>query len=371
MSVEKGKRLDSLDALRGLTMFWITGGATLVSALALLVTGDKNAWLCQQMTHVPWAGLHIYDLIFPTFLFITGVTFPFSTAKRLERGDSKAAIAWNILRRALVLIALGAVYEEIQKLDWAHFRVWSVIGRIGLVWGVAALMTLCCRLRTCVAVALVILVGWWLFYRWVPAPGGEWGVNYLFNPKDAFARWFDTQYLTTAHRGEGGLTSIAMLPTAFLGIWAGQYLRLAKDGLTPGLKTLTMLGAALAMIALGCLWAWPSWGCPVIKNCWSGSFVLVAGGISLALLAIFYWLIDVKGWKAWSFYFRVIGMNAIAIYLSVKFFPLRPTGRMFLGALVTVSNSPAWFEVVSSFGQLAVGWLILYFCYRKKIFFKV
>ena len=223
MSVEKGKRLDSLDALRGLTMFWITGGATLVSALALLVTGDKNAWLCQQMTHVPWAGLHIYDLIFPTFLFITGVTFPFSTAKRLERGDSKSAIAWNILRRALVLIALGAVYEEIQKLDWAHFRVWSVIGRIGLVWGVAALMTLCCRLRTCVAVALIILVGWWLFYRWVPAPGGEWGVNYLVNPKDAFARWFDAHYLTTAHRGEGGVTSIAMLPTAFLGIWAGQY----------------------------------------------------------------------------------------------------------------------------------------------------
>ena len=130
------KRLDSLDALRGFDMFFITGGSALLAALGTLITGDAHSWIAVQMTHATWTEpLRIYDFIFPLFLFIAGVTFPFSTEKRLARGDGKRAVTLNILRRTLTLVVIGLLFEQVQKLDWPHFRVWSVIGRIGIAWG--------------------------------------------------------------------------------------------------------------------------------------------------------------------------------------------------------------------------------------------
>ena len=209
------RRLDSLDALRGFDMFFITGGSVtggsaLLAALGTLITGDAHSWIAVQMTHASWTEpLRIYDFIFPLFLFIAGVTFPFSTEKRLAHGDGKRAITLNILRRTLTLVVIGLLFEQVQKLDWPHFRVWSVIGRIGIAWGVAALLTLHCRFRTCVAITAALLLGWWLFLRLVPSPDAV-GPDALADRMNCFATWFDTHYLTTAHRHEGGLATIAM-----------------------------------------------------------------------------------------------------------------------------------------------------------------
>ena len=373
MSTEKpvaAQRLLSLDALRGFNMFFITGGDSFLWALSWLVSGRTDAWLATQMKHVPWQGLHFYDTIFPLFLFITGVTFPFSTAKRRERGDSDGAIARNVIRRTLVLVACGLVFSQIQNCDWEHFRVWSVIGRIGLVWGIAALLTLFLRLRTCIIVSAAILVGWWLLLRFVPAPGAPAGINPLLDPQYCIDRWVDANFLTTAHRGEGGLATIAMIPTAFFGIWAGMYLKRTGEDHAGSRKTLRMLCAAAALALAGWLWSLPTWGCPIIKNCWSGSFALVTGGISLALLAAFHWLIDVRGWAGWSFYFRVIGVNAIAIYMGQKFIPFKDIGKFFLGALPQLFENPAWASWIGTCGRLAAAWALLYFLYRKRIFIK-
>ena len=364
-------RLVSLDALRGFDMFFITGGSALLAAIGTMLTGDANCWLAVQMRHVPWAGLRIFDLIFPLFLFITGVTFPFSTAARLARGESKAQIARNIVRRALTLVVLGALYERIQDWDWAHFRVWSVIGRIGLVWGAAAFISLFCRLRTAVAVTVLTLLGWWALLRLVPAPGAAAGADPLAGPEACLACWVDARVLTTAHRFEGGLATLAMLPTAFFGIWTGAFLRLVRDGLTPAKKVVVMLAVATAMIVLGVAWSLPSWGMPVVKNIWSGSYALVAGGLSLAALSLFYWLIDVRGHRSWCFYFQVIGVNAIAIYFASRFVPFRNIGLFFLGGLVKVFSFPGWDAFVGAFGRCAAGWLFLWFLYRHKVFFKV
>ena len=212
MDTEKNGRLLSLDALRGFNMFFITGGHAFLIALSLLVVGHKDSWLAVQMTHVPWIGLHIYDCIFPLFVFITGVTFPFSTAKRLERGDSKTDVAINILRRTALLVFFGLLYSSIQKLDWEHFRVWSVIGRVGLVWGMAAFLTLFFRMRTCIVISIVLLVGWWLLLRFVPAPDAPAGINPILKGATTIAGWIDTHFLTTAHRHEGGLATIHPRP---------------------------------------------------------------------------------------------------------------------------------------------------------------
>lgn len=364
-------RLLSLDALRGFNMFFITGGHALIIALSLLVTGHEGSWLAVQMTHVDWIGLRIFDCIFPLFVFITGVTFPFSTARRLERGDSRASITLHIFRRMAILVFFGLLYSGVQRLDWAHFRVWSVIGRVGLVWGIAALLTLHLRMRTCVAIAVAILVGWWIVLRFVPAPDAPQGVNPALASATSIAGWVDTHLLTTAHRHEGGLATIAMVPTALFGIWSGRYLMHAKEGLSENRKTVNMLLVAACSVAAGCLWALPSWGVPVIKPAWSSSYALVTGGISLALLAVFHWIIDVRGWSRWSFYFRVIGANAIAAYLAVRFIPFERISRDLLGALPGACNCPGWELSCVRLCNVAVLWLALLFLYRKKIWIKV
>ena len=365
------KRLDSLDALRGFDMFFITGGSLLLTAVGTLITGNDNNWIAVQMTHATWTEtLRIYDFIFPLFLFITGVTFPFSTEKRLARGDSKAAITRNILRRALTLVVLGALFESIQKFDWPNFRVWSVIGRIGIVWGVAALLTLYCRFRTCVIVTVVVLAGWWLFLRLVPAPDAI-GPDTLAERANCFATWFDTHYLTTAHRHEGGLATIAMLPTAFFGIWSGMWLKLRCDGVSPNKKVLQMIGVGLILMAMAWAWSRMPFGMPILKGIWSSTYALLAGGISLVLLAVFYWVIDVKGYKAWSFYFRIIGMNAITIYFVQRFVSFKKIGLFFLGALPQAFGVPGWEAFVGAFGRCLFAWIFLYILYRHKVFFKV
>lgn len=358
------KRLESIDALRGFVMFVILGGDDFLSALSQLICGQESTWLSRQMEHVVWEGLHFYDVIFPLFLFVSGVTFPFSMARRLSRGDRRSDLARNVLRRMLLLIALGAVFERIQAFNWPAFRVWSVIGRIGLVWAVAALLTLFVRRRTAVMVAVAILLGWWAFLRLVPSPDASAGADGLACHATCFACWFDVRYLTTAHRFEGGLATLAMVPTALFGIWAGEWLR-------NGRHLTGMIPAGGVLIAVGLLWSWPSWGCPVVKNIWSGSFALVTGGVSLVLLCLFHELIDLRGWRAWSLPFTIIGVNAIAVYLSNAFVPYDRIGEFFFGALIPLVDSATWRGVVRSGGKLLVIWACLSFLYRRRIFFKV
>lgn len=345
-------------------MFFIIGGGGALVKLSQLASGREVTWLSEQMQHVPWDGLHVFDVIFPLFLFVAGVTFPFSTASRLSRGERKGDIVRNVIRRMFVLIALGGVYERVFSFDWATFRVWSVIGRIGIVWAAAALMTLFCRRRTVLLVVVGILAGWWVFLRLVPSPDAAAGADGLSCHANCFACWFDARYLTTAHRFEGGLATVAMIPTAVFGIWAGEWLKSGK-------RVRLMVPVGLALVASGLLWSWPSWGCPIVKDIWSGSFALVTGGISLCLLWLFHELIDVRGWRAWALPFAVIGVNAIAIYVSDAFVPYAQIGKFFCGALIPLVDATAWQGLVLAVGKLCVVWTSLVFLFRKGIFFKV
>lgn len=365
------RRLESLDVLRGLNMFFITGGSGFLAALGWLLTGSEANGLATQMKHVPWEGLHVYDLMFPLFLFITGVTFPFSMSGRLARGDSRGAVARHILWRVVLLVVIGCVLSRIQFCEWDKFRVWSVIGRIGIAWGVAALLALFLGVRANLAVFVTLLVGWWLFYKYVPAPGAPHGLDYLVEYRHRFSAWLDVNYLTTAHRPEGGLETLAQVMSAMLGIWAGQFLRLTRDGLTALGKVWRMLLAAAVLLGTGLCWAAIPGGCPVVKNAWSSSYVLVTGGISLALLAVLHWLVDIRGWKRWAFYFRVIGLNGLAIYVGVHFIPFRHMAKFFLGALPDACSRPGFALTVVCAGELALEWALLYFLYRRKIFIRV
>ena len=161
--MDKSKRLVSLDALRGFDMMFIMGVSGLIVALCHLFPDGDNSWLAQQMTHVDWNGLRHHDTIFPLFIFLAGVSWPFSLSRQREAGKSTGQIVWKIIRRCLILIALGLVYNGIFRLDFKTLRVASVLMRIGIAWAGAALIYLFVKSpwkRGIIAAA--ILIGYWL-----------------------------------------------------------------------------------------------------------------------------------------------------------------------------------------------------------------
>ena len=361
------KRLDSLDALRGFDMFWIMGGESLICLIASLC-GAPDFW--KDFGHAPWDGLHFMDTVFPLFLFIAGVSFPFSAANSLAKGRTTWQVALRALRRGLVLFALGIVYNGfLSTLDFAGFRIWSVLGRIGLAWMFAAWIYLAVRsVRARIVLAAGLLVAVTLVTRLVLAPGAvEWSGP--FSPEGNLGCWLD-RTLTSGHiyrplfDPEGFAGLLPAVVTAMLGMFAGELVR--RDA-TGRWKTRTMLCCGAGLVVLGLVW---SFVFPINKALWSPSFTLVVGGYSFLMFAVFYWIIDVKGWTRWSFFFKVIGVNSIAIYMGRAIIDFGHARDFFLKGLAGLLPQSAG-ELLLRIGYIAVCWLFLLVLYRKKIFIKV
>jgi predicted acyltransferase len=188
------RRLLSLDTLRGVDMFFIMGFSGLVTSLCALWPGSFTDMLASQMQHAAWNGLTIQDTIFPLFLFIAGVAFPFSLAKQRARGFGRKRILDRIFRRGLILALLGMVYNGLFELNFSSLRIASVLGRIGLAWMFAALLCVYCSVRTRIAVAGIILIGYSLLLGLVVAPDAPVGADPL-SVEGCLAGWIDRQYL--------------------------------------------------------------------------------------------------------------------------------------------------------------------------------
>jgi predicted acyltransferase len=369
-------RLRSIDALRGFDMFWIIGGD---AALITLAKWDNSLWVSwvpasarrtviEQLEHVEWQGFHFYDLIFPLFLFVVGAVIPFSLAAHQERGGGRAALYWRIARRTKLLFALGLLCNGFLQLDFTNLRVAGVLQRIALCYGAAALLVMHCRPRGLVVATLVILLGYWALLAFVPAPGGSAGD---YSKAGNLAGYVDRQYLPgkimAAYYGDGDnegiVSTLPAVATALFGVLAGYWLRSARS---PRAKVLGLAVAGVVCLLLG-----EGWGLvfPIIKILWTSSYVLVAGGWSLLLLALFYGVIDVLGYWRWSFFFLVIGANAITIYVVQRFMDFSKMAAFFLGGVMRHSGSFA--PVVLALGILAVKWLFLLYLYRRRLFLRV
>ena len=375
------KRLESLDVLRGFDMFFIflPDPVPCIVLTFLALFGLEHTAFAAQFDHCAWNGLHFYDCIFPLFLFISGVTFPFSLARQRERGDSTAKISLKVIRRMAVLFLMGSmlwttidgvVEKNLLAFEWETFRVWSVIGRIGIAWGVAAFLYMGFGRKARIAVVTAILVGMWMLLRFAVAPGAPAGVNPMEARGYLWVDWFDANFLTTAHRGEGGVVTVTMVATAMFGNFAGEILT-ASDA--PVRKVRNLLLFALGLCAAGLLmaFAFGPYSLPVNKPTWTSSFALVAGGISAALLALFFWIVDVKGWRRWGFFFKVIGMNAITVYILMRtVFNWTFESEYFFGGICRFL-SPEAGAFVTQAGMIALVWLFLLWLYRKNIFLRV
>ena len=358
--MEQNRRLESLDALRGFDMIFIMGFASLISAICVAL-GHTDCWLDLQMDHAQWDGLRHHDTIFPLFLFIAGVSFPYSFAK------TKDHIYRKIFKRAAVLVFLGMIYNGLLELDFSTARFYSVLGRIGLAWMGAALLYVWFGRNTRAIICAVILIAYW-FICMIPAPDVPGADPLSFEGN--IVGWLDRK-LFAGHLcygtfdPEGLISTLPAIVTAMLGMFSGELLRAEK--ISGNRKTLILLAAAVTMLAVGLLW---SIRFPINKKLWSSSFVLVVGAYSAAMLAIFYWVIDVKGWRKWAFPFKVIGINSIASYLLPAIINYWSTSEFIFGGFASLFPKD-WSAVVLRAGYLLVAWSVLYFLYRKKVFLKV
>lgn len=365
------KRLLSLDALRGFDMMFIMGMATIIVALCSLFPGGGDCWLATQMHHVDWNGLRHHDTIFPLFLFIAGISFPFSYAKQTSRGMSKGKMHLKILRRGFTLFLLGLVYNGLFDLHFSTLRFCSVLARIGFAWMFAALLSVNFKPKARAVIAAVLLIGYYLLIRFIPAPDAPGAdplsiegnlVGYIDRTLIGNHLWkkdfFDP---------EGILSLMPAIVTAMLGMFTGEFVRQPDSRMSGNRKTLWMFAAAAVMAGIGLLW---SIDFPVNKKLWSSSFVLVVGAFSLASFALFYYIIDVRGWKGWTKFFEVIGLNSITIYMAQAIIPFRSISGFFFGGAAELCPEP-WAKLILATGYFLVSWLFLYFLYRKKVFLKV
>lgn len=369
--MKPNERLLSLDALRGFDMLFIMGFSGLVASLCALWPNAFTDGLAVQMSHASWNGLTHHDTIFPLFLFIAGVSFPFSLAKQQANRTSRAAIVRRILRRGATLVLLGMVYNGLFTLDFGTLRIASVLGRIGLAWMFAALLYLFCGTRTRILTAVVVLAGYSLLLCLVQAPDAPVGADPL-SLEGNLAGWVDRQWLpgkiySGTFDPEGLLSTVPAVVTAMLGMFTGEFLRSERLNLTGNRKALCMVLGAVALTLVGLAW---NAFMPLNKKLWSSSFTCVVAGYSLGLFALFYYLIDVRGRKRWTLFFRVIGLNSITIYLAQRIIPFGSISDFFLGGLA--SKCPEGVAaVIRQAGYVAACWLFLYFLYRKKTFLKV
>jgi predicted acyltransferase len=377
----RADRLVSLDFFRGLTI-----------ALMILVNnnGDWQAayW---PLLHSKWNGWTPTDLVFPFFLFIVGVSMVYSISSRLSRGDSRGKIMRHVLQRGLILFAIGVfiINSFPDRYNLSTMRVEGVLQRIAVCYVVCAIVVLWGDNRVCIATIISCLVGYWLLMRFVPVPG--FGVPTrdvpLLDPDRNLAAWLDRKLLMGhLYEGtrdpEGVLSTIPAIAGTLCGVLTGVWLR-GKHNLRQ--KAAWMFVFGVFGLAAGEFFG--QWF-PINKKLWTSSFVLFTTGFALVVLALCFWLLDIKkfcGW--WNVPALVFGMNAIAAYVfsevlasllgAIQIHTAR-FGEVSLGYLAyygvfTSPHSPpsANASLAYSIAFVCVCWLPVFALWRKRIFLKI
>jgi predicted acyltransferase len=395
-------RLVSLDTLRGFDMFWIIGADQVIRSLAALSPSTPFQFLGGQFSHVEWAGMTFYDLVFPLFIFISGVSIAIAVPRQLERQGRRATLM-SIARRTLLLFVLGIIYSGGWARGWEGVRWLGILQRIGLVYGVVATLFCFVRVRGLVAIGAGILLGYWAVLAWVPVRSIQLEKMTLAarlgsqeptpsQISDAFLSehdWVVGRYepgLNVAHHAdfvylpgklyyaywdpEGLLSTFPSLVTGMIGVLAGVWL--TRTGLNDRTRLLRLVFAGASLLAVG--WIWHPWF-PVIKNLWTSSFVFVTGGWSLLLLAAFHYLIDLRGWSRFCAPFLWIGMNPITLYMASSLISFRQIASRLVGP-----DFQRWLDgsLHQGAGQLlltsvAFSFMLLlaWFLHRRQIFLRV
>jgi predicted acyltransferase len=363
---EKGERLDSIDALRGFDMFWLMQEESgLILALAAALHLPFQSVLAKQLDHTPWIGITAWDLIAPLFLFIVGLALPFAIQSRQRKGQSNGTILNHILRRTAVLIVLGLIFNGILQLNFADYRYTGVLQRIALSYVFAAIITLFTKLRGQIAWTLALLFGYWAIMALIPVPG--YGRNVL-TMQGNLEGYIDRLFLPGKFccyvygDNEGYLSTIPSIATVMLGVLCTHLLQSKKS---ENFKAIALAGGGVISLALGVLWGFAF---PIITRLWTSSYVLYSNGWCMLLFALFYWIMDVKGYKKWAFWLKVIGLNALTIYVVQELFDFKHIAEPIAGGLA--HHAGIYAALLMATAIVLAKWLFLYTLYRQKLFLK-
>jgi heparan-alpha-glucosaminide N-acetyltransferase len=386
-------RLASLDAYRGLVMFLMMAEVLRLADVAAAVPGSAFwSFLAFHQTHAPWAGCSLHDLIQPSFSFMVGVAVPYSLASRLARGQSKSFMTLHAFWRAFVLVLLGIFLRSIGR-EFTRFTFEDTLTQIGLGYGVLFLLGFRKNRDAWIALAL-ILVGYWAAFALYPLPGpgfdwkaagatADWAYNYHgfaahWNKNTNLAWAFDTRFLNLFPPdgwfkfNGGGYATLSFIPTLgtmILGLVAGRVMRSDR---TPRQRMTWLVAAGLIGIAAG--WLLDAAGiCPSVKRIWTPSWTLFSGGWCFLLLAGFYAVVDLRGWRKPAFPLVVIGMNSIAAYMIAHLFEnfIEKALRTHLGLGFFNAFGQAYEPFVMGLFILLAYWLILLWMYRRKLFLRI
>jgi len=341
---------------------------------------------------VPWQGCSLHDLIQPAFSFLAGASLPFSIASRAGRGEPWSRMLLHAVWRSVALIFLGIFLRSMNS-PQTNWTFEDTLTQIGLGYTFLFLLAFT-SLRVQIAAFVAILVGFWgafVLYP-LPPPGfdytqvgvrADWPHLYSgflahFNKNSNLSWAFDVWFLNLFPRAKpflyngGGWSTLSFIPTLatmMLGLWAGRWLMTSRPHIEK-LRGLAIAGVALTLAGLILQWLHIN---PIIKRIWTSSYTLYSGGLVILILACFYALIELKGWKRWAFPLLVIGANSIAVYVmswTIESFVSSALVRHLGTGPFQVLGTP--FEpVLRGFGVLVVFWLILLWMYRRKIFLRI
>jgi predicted acyltransferase len=357
-------RLVSLDALRGFDMFLIAGAENMTRRAAEYTDWELLKRIESEFHHPEWNGFTFFDLIFPLFMFLSGVSFTFSLNKRINRGEDLRTLYLHVFLRGCTLILLGAVCNGLLSLDLDNIIYASVLGRIGLGYIGGAILAISVRhWRGRLSCCAAILLGYWAVMALLPVPG--FGAGDL-RPGHTLASYIDRMLipgrLYATDRDPNGLfATIPSIVNVLAGIMTGELIRRTdKSGYA---KVAIMFFMGIGCWLIGQLW---NSHFPINKNLWSSSFVMVTIGWSLLFLALFYLLIDVWKLRAWAFVFVVIGMNPLLIYIAQQFIAFRDIAHLILHDEQSKLH-PLFIEIF----MFLMKWSVLYYLYRRRIFWRV
>jgi len=361
-------RVVSVDALRGFDMFWIVGGDHFARALGKISESPAAQTFSTQLKHVSWEGFRFYDLIFPLFVFMLGMSVVFSLPKYVaEKGKTAAHL--RLFRRFILIFILGALYDKGLS-DMAHESPFSgVLQRMAWCYLGAALIFLNVRLKGQIGIFFGILIGYWILVCFIPHPDLGWSAT-TYAQGENFVDWFDHKFLPFKEEGqysesEGALSTIPAIASALLGLFAALIIRNERFG---GWKKVGIfLGAGIVMVGLGYLWGLQF---PIIKKIWTSSYVLVAGGYSCILLGVFYCIVDVLKFQKWATPFIWIGANPLMIYLASEFIDFHNIAERCVGGPFAALFGEYGELLITTVGILFV-LIFARFLYKKKIFLRV
>ena len=358
MAVEIKDRIYSIDALRGFDFIWILGVDGFFRALAEACPNGFTALMKHHVSHFA-TGVTFYDLVMPTFVFISACSFPFWLSSREKKGWSRRKIVLDVFRRLAMLTLVGGILAKWLSFDFTHVSYAPLFTIIGFAWAVAGLSKMFCGKywfltgTAYFAVQVVVFAIWpnakELFDQWLT----PWHV--ILRPNDPVYAWRATIVLFCA------------VSTGFIGCWAGSVLK--RTDLTNFRKCAWLAGVGAPMTALGylsCLWLGPA-----MKPSWNPQFVLIAGGYSMLMLAFFHLVCDAFRCRRWAFAFKVIGMNAMAIYILKSVLPLRTVASKYFMAGIDAMLPADWTAVADSAAYFLLCYAICHFLYRRQVFIRI